>query len=103
MGFIAMVAIEFTSVLPRCTVGTKVKKPSVHTKLPDCTIQRINDGSKTSPNNLTVGCHTHTIEKWIENAQRIGSENGYTNLEIQEYLCYFNMAKQLKELREEPK
>jgi carbonic anhydrase/acetyltransferase-like protein (isoleucine patch superfamily) len=44
---------------------------------------------------LSVGCQTMTPVEWLERAQEIGSSNGYTPEQIEEYAFYFELAKQL--------
>ena len=36
-------------------------------------------------NEITIGCHKHSIKEWLANFQEIGKQNGYTQQEIDKY------------------
>ncbi len=38
-----------------------------------------------SAGNLQIGCHSHTFDWWIENAEKIGEKEGYSALDIEIY------------------
>jgi len=48
-----------------------------------------------SKNVINVGCQSHSIDFWLDNAKQIGEENNYTPKEIEEYLKYFQFIKSL--------
>lgn len=53
-------------------------------------------GSKHSLTNskkghIQIGCHCHTYEYWKINAALIGATEGYSEVEIKEYLVYIDL------------
>ena len=42
---------------------------------------------------LSIGCHTHSIDEWIANADNIGIEEKYSTQQINEYKAYIQIAK----------
>ena len=44
------------------------------------------------PNYLRIGCNEFSFEYWNENYKSIGSENGYSNEEIEEYGIFISIA-----------
>ena len=39
----------------------------------------------TADGKLQIGCHTHTLDRWIKNAEKIGEVEGYSSLDIEIY------------------
>ena len=39
----------------------------------------------TADGKLQIGCHTHTLDWWIKNAEKIGEVEGYSSLDIEIY------------------
>ena len=42
---------------------------------------------------LSIGCHTHSIDEWIANADNIGIAEKYSTKQINEYKAYIQIAK----------
>ena len=42
---------------------------------------------------LSIGCHTHSIDEWIANADNIGIKEKYSTQQINEYKAYIQIAK----------
>lgn len=47
-------------------------------------------------NEITIGCHKHTIQHWLENFQDIGEKNGYTETEIAKYGKFIKGCKKIQ-------
>jgi hypothetical protein len=50
---------------------------------------------------LNIGCKQYTIEQWLENFERIGRNEGYTDQEIAEYRAYIDFALTISNLSEQ--
>jgi hypothetical protein len=42
-------------------------------------------GNKDEKLMIMIGCKIHSLEHWLENYREIGSKNGYTEEQIEEY------------------
>ena len=42
---------------------------------------------------LSIGCHTHSIDEWIANADNIGIDEKHSTEQINEYKAYIQIAK----------
>lgn len=52
------------------------------------------------PGQIGIGCITESLEWWLENAERVGRENGYTEAEIGRYVAWLNTLGWLEESAE---
>jgi hypothetical protein len=50
---------------------------------------------------ISIGCKSHTVQEWIDDAEAIGVENGYTVKQILEYKGYIMLCKQFHDNLEE--
>ena len=41
---------------------------------------------------ITIGCEQHSIDYWLENYEKIGEANNYTNEQIEEYYYHLIYA-----------
>lgn len=48
---------------------------------------------------IKIGCKVKPINEWINEFEKIGKENGYTEKEIKEYELYINLIKTLTTLK----
>jgi len=46
---------------------------------------------------ISIGCETHTVEKWLKDYQKIGENHEYTDVQIAEYYQYIKMCAELSE------
>ena len=44
---------------------------------------------------IQIGCEKYTVEKWVSDYVAIGTNNGYSDSEIEEYYTYINMIANL--------
>ena len=49
----------------------------------------------TTKSLLKIGCHSHTIQWWLDNYRIIGQKEGYTPDQIKEYKKYIDLFKSL--------
>ena len=47
-------------------------------------------------NELRIGCHVHSLDKWLKSYKSIGDEECYTEEQIEEYKQYMDMLAVLK-------
>ena len=47
---------------------------------------------------LRIGCHVHTFEQWIKNAEKIGKAEGYSDLDIEIYKLHIKHLRKVSQL-----
>ena len=47
---------------------------------------------------LRIGCHVHTFEQWIKNAEKIGKAEGYSDLDIEIYRLHIKHLQKVSQL-----
>ena len=47
---------------------------------------------------LRIGCHVHTFEQWIRNAEKIGKAEGYSDLDIEIYRLHIKHLQKVSQL-----
>jgi len=68
--------------------------------LPSLTITGSRDTLTTEGDKVKIGCEARTLEHWLSHYNKIGSENGYTGKQVDEYGAYLKAIKSIVDARE---